>query len=101
MTKSEMVEKLKSANVSVPGKVVRLDFGPDGSVTMDGNANQVTEDAPAGATDATVHVSWEDFKALAKGDLNPMTAFMSGKIRLDGDMGVAMQLQSVFSKLTA
>jgi len=33
---------------------------------------------------------------LLTGDLNPMTAFMSGKIKVDGDMGVAMKLQKLF-----
>ena len=30
-----------------------------------------------------------------KGDLNPMTAFLTGKIKVDGDVSVAMQLQSL------
>ncbi|SFS00297.1 SCP2 sterol-binding domain-containing protein [Sphingomonas jatrophae] len=99
MTKSDLAEKLRQANATLPGKVVRLDFGPDGSVTLDGNSQTILEDDTGAASDATVNISWDDFKSLAKGQLNPMTAFMSGKIRLDGDMGVAMQLQSVFSKL--
>ena len=38
----------------------------------------------------------DDFQALISGNLNPMSAFMSGKIKVDGDMGVAMKLQSLF-----
>jgi putative sterol carrier protein len=39
----------------------------------------------------------EDFQGMVTGDLNPMMAFMGGKIKIDGDMSVAMQLQSLFS----
>jgi putative sterol carrier protein len=99
MTKSELAQKAQSAGATIPGKVVRLDFGAEGSVTLDGKAGAVTEDAAKGGEDTTINVSWADFEALSKGELNPMTAFMSGKIKLDGDMGPAMQLQSVFAKI--
>jgi putative sterol carrier protein len=38
-----------------------------------------------------------DFDSMMAGDLNPMEAFMGGKMQLDGDMNVAMQLSSLFS----
>ena len=46
--------------------------------------------------DCTISMAGEDFKALMAGDLNPMMAVMSGKIKIGGDMGVAMKLQSLF-----
>ena len=36
---------------------------------------------------------------LAQGQLDPAMAFMSGKLKVEGDMGVAMKLQSLFSQL--
>jgi putative sterol carrier protein len=47
--------------------------------------------------DCTVNVSLEDFKQLLSGDLNPMAAVMSGKVRINGDMGVAMKLPAIFN----
>jgi len=97
MSKSDMVSKFAAADAFVAGKTVKIDFGPEGVIYLDGNSKQVTEeDAPA---DSTVKVSWEDWQALAAGTLNPMTAFMSGKLKVEGDMSVAMQLQSVLGKL--
>lgn len=58
-----------------------------------GDSNVVSgEDKDA---DCTVSITKENFKALVSGDLNPMTAFMMGKVKVSGDMGVAMKLQSL------
>ena len=97
MTKSEMATKFAAADAFVAGKKVKIDFGPEGVILLDGVAKQVTEDDTD--ADSTVKVSWEDWQALAGGTLNPMTAFMSGKLKVEGDMSVAMQLQSVLGKI--
>ncbi|MFM8449623.1 MAG: SCP2 sterol-binding domain-containing protein [Haliscomenobacter sp.] len=47
--------------------------------------------------DCTISASMETLEKLRKGELNPMMAAMSGKIKIKGDMGVAMKLQSLFS----
>ena len=44
---------------------------------------------------ATIHVDAADWVAMVNGELDPMQAFMGGKIRIDGDMSLAMNLQSV------
>ncbi len=98
MTKSEMATKLNQANAWLPGKRVKIDFGgSEGAVMLDGQANQVTEeDGPA---DTTIKVSWEDWQAMSDGKLDGMTAFMQGKLKVEGDMSNAMQLQGVLAKL--
>ncbi len=97
MTKSEMAAKLNKANAWLPGKRVKIDFGAEGAVMLDGVANQVSEDQ--GAADTTIKVAWSDWEALQTGQLDPMTAFMQGKLKIEGDMSTAMQLQGVLSKL--
>jgi putative sterol carrier protein len=55
---------------------------------------EVTEGG--GDADVTIHASEETFRAIAEGKQNPTTAFMTGKLKIDGDMGAAMKLQKLF-----
>ena len=98
MTKAELLAKMQDAGAWLPGKTIKIDFGGDeGVVFMDG-ANSLVSDADE-AADTTIKVSWDDFQSLASGALDGMTAFMTGKLKVEGDMSNAMQLQGVFSKL--
>ena len=99
MTKQELVAKMQENQAWLPGKTVKLDFGGDeGSVLLDGKNSQVSESAD-GAADTTIKVSWADWQAMAAGQLDGMTAFMTGKLKVEGDMSNAMQLQGVLAKL--
>ena len=97
MTKSEMAARLNEAKAFVPGKRVKLDFGGEGAVMLDGVAQAVTEeDGPA---DTVIKVAWSDWQDMADGKLDGMTAFMQGKLAVEGDMSNAMQLQGVLAKM--
>ena len=97
MNKSEMAAALNEKSAWLPGKRVKLDFGDQGAVTLDGVANAVTEDD--GPADTTIKVSWDDWEAMRAGTLDGMTAFMQGKLKVEGDMSNEMQLQGVLAKL--
>ena len=98
MTKQELVGKMQENQAWVPGKRVKIDFGgSEGVVMLDGTANQVSEED--GQADTTIKVSWADWEAMASGQLDGMTAFMQGKLKVEGDMSNAMQLQGVLAKL--
>jgi len=88
---SEMAKK--AASVAPIGNTLKFNMGGE-CIYIDGNnGNAVTADDKD--ADCTISVDKEDFLALTSGDLNPMMAFMSGKIKVDGDMSVAMKLQSL------
>ena len=97
MTKQELIGKMQEAQAWVPGKRVKIDFGDQGAVMLDGAANQVSEED--GAADTTIRIGWDDWQQLAAGQLDGMTAFMMGKLKVEGDMSNAMQLQGVLAKL--
>jgi len=97
MTKQELVQRMQENSAWVPGKRVKIDFGGEGLVMLDGVGNQVSEDD--GDAETTIRVSWDDWQQLAAGQLDGMTAFMMGKLKVEGDMSNAMQLQGVLAKL--
>ena len=64
-----------------------LSLFPDGNVS-------VTEGG--GDADAVIATSEETFEKMVSGDQNPTSAYMTGKLKLKGDMGAAMKLQKLF-----
>jgi putative sterol carrier protein len=50
----------------------------------------------AGEADCTISASEETLVKIAKGDANPTTAYMTGKLKISGDMGAALKLQKLF-----
>ncbi|MCO5147123.1 MAG: SCP2 sterol-binding domain-containing protein [Aquamicrobium sp.] len=70
---------------------VKFDLGDDGVILIDGQKVS-TED---GAADCTITISRDDFEALTAGELNPTMAYMQGKLKVAGDMTIAMQLSQV------
>lgn len=96
MTLAELTEKMKegAAKKSSFGNTVK--FTTDqGCVYIDGNANPPVVSNDDKAADCTLKMDFADFAALIGGKLDGMTAFMTGKLKIEGDMGVAMKLQSI------
>ena len=94
---ADIVSKMKpqAESADAIGSTLKFAFGGGEFIHIDGTGDTnvlTTEDKES---DCTINVSKEDLAAVAAGDLNPMMAVMSGKIKIDGDMGVAMKLQSL------
>jgi len=86
--------KTKAAEASPLGNTVKFQVGED-FIYIDGTgeANDVsTEDKDA---DCLIIASLEDFQKIMDGEMNSMMAVMMGKMKIKGDMGVAMKLQSI------
>ncbi|MEO1434909.1 MAG: SCP2 sterol-binding domain-containing protein [Bacteroidota bacterium] len=78
------------------GATLKFAFDDGGSIlidgTGDGNVVTLNDDGDAACTIST---SLETFGKLQSGDLNPMMAVMGGKVKIKGDMSIAMKLQSL------
>jgi putative sterol carrier protein len=73
-------------------------FEVDGAGTwkVDVTDGEVTVTEGGGDADATIRASEETFEAIARGEQNPTTAYMTGKLKIEGDMGAALKLQKLF-----
>lgn len=96
-TLEEITERMQQAVAGGGGldKTVKFDLGPDGVVFLDG-ATVSNEDKPA---DCTLQLSKADFEAMGRKELDPTMAYMSGRLKIQGDMGVAMKLQPILSRV--
>ncbi len=84
----------KAKNMAPFGAKLKFDFG-DGFVFLDGTGTENIVSNEDREADCVISASVETFEKLSTGKLNPMMAMMTKKIRIKGDMGVAMKLQSL------
>lgn len=97
---SEVIEKAVAAiNEKLAGDgfdgSIKIDISDEGSLMIDeSGAAACADDAVA---DCTMTSDAETFEGILTGDVNATSAFMSGKLSVDGEMSVAMKLGSVLS----
>lgn len=92
----EITQQMKTAvgSDSGLGKTLKFNFKDEGVIYLDKD-DVTNEDKPA---DCTITVAKSDFDQIAEGKLDPTMAFMQGKLKIDGDMSVAMKLQPLLAK---
>jgi putative sterol carrier protein len=92
MSIQDVVEKIRG-RVETSGfdRSVKFDTGADGVIVIEGTTISTT-DAPA---DCTIKLSLEDLEAMLSGELSATSAFMQGKLKVEGDMSIAMALSQV------
>lgn len=83
------VERLSAKVQSFDG-VAKFVIKDEGAVMIDANGVRVGDEE----ADVTMTASVEVFEAILEGNMNPTTAFMTGKLSVDGSMGMAMKLAS-------
>lgn len=65
----------------------------EGAIVADASGVRASDDE----AEVTLTASAETFEGILKGDMNPTMAFMTGKLKVDGSMGLAMQLASALA----
>lgn len=75
------------------GGSVKFVIADEGSVRID-EGGVSADDA---AADCTITADSDTFQELLAGELNPTTAFMTGRLAIEGDMGLAMRLASALA----
>ena len=83
-------EKLQDKSIDFSAK---FEIENEGSIVLSEGSVYAADDP----TDVTFTASAEIFEEIFNGELEPPAAFMTGKLKIDGDMGTAMRLANVFS----
>ncbi|MGH3129647.1 MAG: SCP2 sterol-binding domain-containing protein, partial [Gaiellaceae bacterium] len=73
-----------------------FDIEGAGQWKVDVNDGAVTVTEGGDDADVTISSSDENFMRMVSGEQNPTTAYMTGKLKIKGDMGAAMKLQKLF-----
>lgn len=87
--------KEKMALASGLNAKVKFDFGDDGIVFVDATQTPPEISREDGEADTTLICSLQTFEAILNGTQDPNIAFMMGKLKVKGSMGLAMKLNSI------
>jgi putative sterol carrier protein len=74
---------------------VKLVIEDEGAVRLDADGASAAD--AAAEADCTLSADADTFRAIIDGALDPTSAFMSGRLRVEGDMGLAMKLGSILA----
>lgn len=96
-----MSDLLDQAVAMLSGKLTEAGFDGsakfaitgEGAIVLDGEGVRIADDE----ADVTLTADADTFRSILEGDMNPTSAFMTGKLTVDGDMGMAMKLSSVLA----
>tara|TARA_B100001057_G_scaffold462818_1_gene516140 strand:- start:1113 stop:1403 length:291 start_codon:yes stop_codon:yes gene_type:complete len=96
-----MTEIIENAMEALKEKMSENSFDGSAKFKIEGEGSIVINESKVYAsdeeTDVTFKASVEIFQEIFNGELDPTAAFMTGKLKIDGDMGTAMRLATVFS----
>jgi len=99
-TFDQMPSRFRANRAAGTNATIQYDISGDGggtwnAVIKDGTCSVST--GPAASPSLTLQVGAQDWIDMSTGKQNPQMLFMSGKLKLKGDMGLAMKLGSMFS----
>lgn len=96
MTIEEITKVISDAaqNADSLGAKVKFDFGDEGKIHIDGTGETAVVTNDDSDADCVLEMDIATYEKIQDGNLNSMMAVMSGKVRIKGDMGIAMKLQN-------
>ncbi len=94
---AEQMSKAIGGNSGL-NSTLKFDFEGQGNIYIDGKATPNTVSTENKPADCTITVSLDNFKKMVARELDGTTAFMQGKLKVAGDMSVAMKLGPILAK---
>lgn len=97
MSLESATETLKSKTALAPplGHTVKIDLGDDGVIFWDGTGATAKVTNDNGEAETTIILSLADAEQLIAGTLNATMAYMTGRLKIEGSMGVALKIGQV------
>lgn len=97
MTLDEIVSKIRQKTTYATGFQSRVlfDFGDDGCVHVDATLTPAEISTESKEADVTLTTSIETFSKILNGESDPNIAFMMGKLKIRGSMGLALKLNAL------
>jgi putative sterol carrier protein len=92
----ELPNRVDAAKTAGMNNSYVFDIDGAGTWTVKVAGGAVTVDEGDTGGDCTISASAETFEKIVAGEQNPTAAYMSGKLKVKGDMGAAMKLQKLF-----
>lgn len=89
---NDLRERIKDSPVRAD---VKFDLGSDGVILVKGSTTPPEISREDGPAEVTLRLSAADLQEILAGSLNPQMAFMGGRLQVDGNMALAMQLADV------
>jgi len=87
----------KAALAPPLGHSVKFDLGGDGVILWDGTGPSASITNESGDAKTTIAIGLADLDKLIAGALDPTTAYMTGKLKIEGSMGVALKMSGLLS----
>lgn len=99
MTLEEITQKVQDLSNSHQGKIgstIKFQFEDGGVIFLDDSVSPPIVTNNDNSAQCTVKMSTENFLKLMDGEMNAMGAYMMGRLKIDGDMAIAMKLANIF-----
>ena len=94
------LSQIEPAKIEGINGVMLFDFSGEGggkwTLTL-GDSQLKIDEGETATPNVTFSMDAQDFLAIANGELNAVSAFMQGKVKVSGDMALAMRLQSLLT----
>lgn len=97
MSIESVTEKIRSKMSRASGLTakVKFEFGDEGRIYVDATQSPAVISAEDGEADTTFECTLDTFEAILEGRQDPSLAFMMGKMKVRGSMGLAMKLNAI------
>ena len=100
MSLEDVTAAIRAKAVTSPslGHRIQFDLGEDGVVHWDGSQTPPVIDNTARDAETTIAIGLDDLQRLVSGALNPTMAYMTGKLKIQGSMGIAMKMNQLLEE---